>query len=88
MENQQEPEVRYVYVTQPVTTQSTGKKWKAMQAIGALMLCVGVLGAFLLGSETATSDGAMTASALAALGLPVGLVVWLVGRIAGWWYHG
>lgn len=59
-----------------VTTQQTGKRFKAAELVGALMVAGGVVAC------TAQSTGAATFL------LVVGLVVYLGARVGAWWSHG
>ncbi|MGH2524885.1 MAG: zinc ribbon domain-containing protein [Anaerolineales bacterium] len=59
-----------------VTTQQTGKKYKGLQLLGALLISAGVV------SCTAKEPGA-------AAGLWItGLIVYLGARFSAWWNHG
>jgi hypothetical protein len=62
--------------TDVTTTEATGKPQKMIQLIGVLCILAGVV------SCTAQAPQA------AALLLIVGVVLWLVGRMAAWWHHG
>jgi len=64
-----------VEVDNTVTTEQTGKTYKACQLAGALAVVVGLL---MAGIEPV----------VAGLGLFTGLILLLVGIIGGWWAHG
>lgn len=59
-----------------VTTQQTAKRYKAMQLVGALMIVAGVV---------ACSAGESRHSGWLWV---LGFLVWLGGRLRGWWHHG
>ena len=72
-----------------VTTEATGKGWKAIQGLG----CLGVLGGIvLMGIGLSMIDrAAKEPSPLGVFGaicLMLGLPVYLFGRIGAWWFHG
>lgn len=71
-----------------VTTQQTGKKYKGLQIVGALLLISG----FVAMIVNASSSGAEPPGA-AAVGVPVlmiiaGIALWIGGRFFAWWRHG
>jgi predicted RNA-binding Zn-ribbon protein involved in translation (DUF1610 family) len=80
----------------PTVTEATGKKWKFIQLIGAvLMLCGiiffgGMFGFALLAADTELEPpwffGLM--ATLGLIGLLVGVPCYIVGRVGAWWYHG
>lgn len=61
-----------------VTTQQTGKIWKAWEIVGVLMVILGI-GACVSGSVNPFSG------IVFAVG---GAIAFLVGRFGGWWSHG
>lgn len=63
-----------------VTTQQTGKSYKAAQAAGALLMIAGVVACAASGPQ----DGG-TAGPFMFLG---GCVLYAVGRVGAWWNHG
>ena len=63
------------------TVQATGKKWKALQFVGALLLGVGLLTTCALLAVGSTPDSAAWIAT-------VGLGFYLSGRLGGWWFHG
>jgi Flp pilus assembly protein TadB len=65
-----------------VTTQQTGKRFKAAQLVGVLMICIGMVW-LIVGAQAETP----------AVGAPVvlfilGFIVYLVARFRAWWSHG
>ncbi len=67
------------------TVQFNARKWKALQLLGGLVLAIGVLAmcAFLVAGYPIGEQPAGAARVTA-----VGLVIYLVGRLGRWWYHG
>lgn len=61
---------------QPILTEATGKRYKAMQAIG--------VGGMLVGLIVAIGGGGIYGAVLMALGL----AVFAAGRWNAWWHHG
>jgi len=59
-----------------VTTQATGRSWKIIQLIGALLITAGVV-------SCSAGDPGSAASLLM-----LGFVVFIAGRIGAWWKHG
>jgi len=59
------------------TIEQTGKKWKAIQLLAALLIAVGVALVFF-----------QQPPIICAVVIVVGLLSWLVGSIGAWWYHG
>jgi len=79
-----DPAHRIVEIRRVVTTQRTAKVWKAIQAAGGLLVIggIGLLAAWLfLGWGSAARQAAFVA-------VPAGFALYLVGRLAGWWFHG
>lgn len=77
------PSAQQVYTrdSRPVTIQATGKGPKVIQLGGAVLMVVSVFGC--VQGPTASFN------VFHGVGLfLVGLVLWLVGRIAAWWGHG
>lgn len=67
----------------PVTTvQQTAKRYKAMQAIGVVVLIFGVVAC---SASTSTGDAPSGISLLMVFG---GLMLYLAGRVLAWWHHG
>lgn len=63
------------YAGSTVTTQATGKSWKAIQLVGGLGLVIGIPLVFVMMPV--------------GVGLCiVGLCVYIAGRVGAWWYHG
>lgn len=65
-----------------VTTQQTGKGWKAAQLVGAVMMLAGVVSCLGVRDEAAT--GMIWGTPL----FLVGALVWIAARIGAWWHHG
>lgn len=63
-----------------VTTQGTGKRYKGMQMIGAVVLAVG-FGALV------SADDSDTLIAAGALSVLIGLLMYGFGRALAWWHH-
>ena len=59
-----------------VTTEQTGKKYKAIQTVGVLMICASTVAC--VGHNIAATSF---------LG-GVGMIVWIAGRVGAWWDHG
>lgn len=64
-----------------VTTQATSKPWKVIQAIGVVMMMVGI-GSCVSG----TGQGGFGTGGFALFTL--GGVVTLTGKVGAWWSHG
>lgn len=65
-----------------VTTQQTGKGWKAAQLTGAAMMLAGLVGC--MATMGGDASGALW-------GLPLfllGALVWIGARLGAWWHHG
>lgn len=75
-----------------VTTQRTGKLWKAAQIVGGLFLLAG--GPMMILSATTALEagtGSQSTTGVFALGLlfvVVGLPTLLLARLGAWWFHG
>lgn len=67
-----------VKVANIVTTEQTGKRYKAIQLMGTFLA---IIGAILL-----TVDPTLAAGG--SLCLFIGLTLFLIGRVGGWWHHG
>lgn len=64
--------------------EATGKKWKALQAVGGCSFLVfGTV--FVIGLQGGLSPGAM---GIAILGLLGATCVSVLGRLGAWWFHG
>ncbi len=61
----------------PTTIEATGKSHKAAQAIGAIVLFLGVIGLIGWGCQPVPVALAF-----------IGAILYLAGRIGGWWHHG
>lgn len=62
------------------TIQQTSKKWKAVQLGGAIMAIGGTCGSF--------AGGKPESVAFYILCVFFGLVLFVIGRIGAWWFHG
>jgi hypothetical protein len=60
-----------------VTTESTGKSWKAVQLVGVVLMVFGFAGC-LSGSNPFVGVGLSG----------VGAVVTILGKLGAWWHHG
>lgn len=62
------------------TVEQTGKKWKALQLLGVVLILIGLP----LSCQTTAGQTNWTA------GIPLGLgmLSLLVASVAAWWYHG
>ena len=70
----------------PVLVEQTAKKYKAIRAIGILIL----LGSVVVGVLTADKYGAGEGwgTALTAIGCGTGIIVFGTGVALSWWHHG
>jgi len=64
--------------------EATGKVWKGIQVAGGAVVALSFVGCMM--SFTGEGPGAGTVPAI--VGMIAGLVMWLVGRMGAWWYHG
>jgi hypothetical protein len=71
-----------------VITERTAKRYKAMQLFGMMLAVVSLLIFIFAGAVMDIWPFAIMANLLALLGVLVGLVTYLVGRILAWWHHG
>lgn len=62
-----------------VTTESTGKAYKALQAIGVVLIVLGVVSCSM---RTAGGYGAQVWLWF------IGLILYVIGRLGAWWKHG
>lgn len=70
-------------VRAPRQIEQTAKRWKLLQAIGAMTMFVcAVWFGLALGVES--DDGAASASLVGVLGL----IAYVLGRALAWWHHG
>jgi DNA-directed RNA polymerase subunit RPC12/RpoP len=63
-----------------VTTQQTAKRYKGFQLVGSIAFAVGLVWLF-----AAPEPGSKAVGVIIAI---VGMILYLYGRIAGWWQHG
>jgi hypothetical protein len=75
----------HVIQDQPLLIEKTSKKWKAIQALGAGIMCLGVVSCVAGISSPDKSE--FTAMFMAACFL-IGLVLYIRGRVGAWWHHG
>ncbi len=64
---------------QPLVTEQTNRKWKKMQLVG-FFACVAAVVMFFIEGEAWKVAGVMV--------MLLGLLVFCLGRIFAWWYHG
>lgn len=70
------------------TIERTGKGWKAVQLLGGVIALLGFAACCAVFSPNATN---VEKQQLADSGVWMsfaGFVVWVIGRIGGWWNHG
>ncbi|NLF40280.1 zinc-ribbon domain-containing protein [bacterium] len=76
----------------PQVIEQTSKRFKGVQALGCGLMLAGFFVPLIIGiimSESRTqSNTAMAGLVVATLLLPVGFVLWIVGRARAWWHHG
>lgn len=71
-----------IAAAEPVlTTQQTAKRFKGAEAIGAVVLMIGIVLLFLPGAESGTLGVGVLLST-------VGIIVTLSAKIGAWWHHG
>lgn len=70
----------------PVLIEQTAKKYKAMRAIGILILLATAVLAIASSDYFGVAEGLTTI--LVAVGAGVGIIVFGVGVILSWWHHG
>lgn len=65
------------------TIQQTSKGWKSVQAIGLGVFVLGAVGLFMavMQEQQAIAVGACVVAG-------VGVLVYVYGRLGGWWHHG
>ncbi|MBI2999132.1 MAG: zinc-ribbon domain-containing protein [Deltaproteobacteria bacterium] len=71
-----------------VTIQATGRAWKATQLTGAAAAIAGITGVAIGPTDGISFLGGFPALGLASLSLFTGILVFIVGKIGAWWYHG
>lgn len=62
-----------------VTTEATGREWKAIQLVGGAIMIVSMVACMANTPDYGPSAG---------LGMLLGFGVYLFGRVGGWWKHG
>lgn len=70
-------------MTRTQVTEQTAKRWKAVQGCGCLLMPVGFAVSFLIANA---EPGYLFALGMGLVVL--GLMAWIGGRIAAWWFHG
>ena len=65
------------------TVELTGKRWKGIQLAGAVLLVIGAVTCGIGGA-----GGSSGATNAATWMFTVGFVLFVVGRVGGWWKHG
>ena len=65
------------------TVELTGKRWKGIQLAGAVVLVIGAITCGIGGAGGST--GAVDAATWMFM---LGIALFLIGRIGGWWKHG
>lgn len=73
----------------PILIERTGKRWKALLAISALLLAAGSLGAGVIVARHPRAIGDWPAGLLVCLvvgALGIAGLVW--ARLGAWWFHG
>lgn len=78
------------YVLRAQVVEQTGKQWKALQLFGGLGVAVGTV-MLCSGLATAGNKGWKQQEPAFDIGCGiaiVGIVVFLIGKIGGWWHHG
>ena len=63
------------------TIQKTSKKWKGLQLVGMLAICVGIFGCF---TGVAQDEPSLTCSAIS---WTIGVPALIIGRFGAWWNH-
>lgn len=73
-----------------MTIERTSKKWKKVQLVGAGIFFLSMVSCMSASSMRENGDiaGAESTMKVAALGMLIGPVVWLYGRLSAWWHHG
>lgn len=69
------------------TVEQTGKLWKAGQGCGCFTVIVAAVGAVIAGQIAITGSGP-TAALPWVLGMLCGLSLYIISRVAAWWFHG
>ena len=70
-------------VKQVVTTQATGKLYKAVQLIGSVLIVAGFFSCIVSVSDTTQPSGENSR-----ILLYLGVALYLIGRVGAWWHHG
>lgn len=78
----------YVRRGDVITIQRTGKGWKAIQAIGALLSIGTGVWMVVACAGAGAGPGAPGVAGAALLAWCLSLLVWFFGRLGAWWCHG
>lgn len=79
---------RAVGASNPQTIELTGKKWKALMAIGLVVAVIGVVVAVAGSLQSLDETGPRIAYFSGMVIAVCGAIVALVGAVGGWWNHG
>jgi len=71
------------YPVQAQTIEATGKKWKGLQALGAVLWILSI-GPCVVGADSGSDDTVM----LGVIMGTIGFLVFVSARIGAWWGHG
>jgi DNA-directed RNA polymerase subunit M/transcription elongation factor TFIIS len=66
------------------TIEQTGKRWKAVQFVGALVMLAGVICVLV----ACAGNLPVAVLVLGAVLATCGIVTFIIGRVGGWWFHG
>lgn len=66
--------------TTPTVIEQTAKRYKVMQAVGALVMIAGFSSLFI-------SDSPQFSARMILVGM-MGTLIYAAGRLLAWWYHG
>lgn len=70
------------------TIEKTGKEWKAVILLGGVMMIAGLVVFALTIASDARPSGPNVGAIAGLVAFIVGLVVYGIGRVGAWWYHG
>lgn len=72
------------------TIQATGKDWKLLIGLGVLALIPGALALITLWAapDALSREENQVVTGVAIVGLLVGSVLFLIGKLGAWWNHG
>lgn len=69
----------------PRIIEATSKTWKTLQLAGGIVLVLAIPTCIVTTIAARPGEAASPVAAWCVLG---GMILWLLGRIGGWWYHG